>query len=63
MSEKKVYFYKPQLLSHLIGVNATIIVAGRVQARPTQYPLHRLQKVPLPRLICSVNVYYFDYSA
>ena len=29
MSEKKVYFNKPQRLTQLIGANTTVIVAGR----------------------------------
>lgn len=29
MSDKKVYFNKPQRLTQLIGANTTVIVAGR----------------------------------
>lgn len=29
MADKKVYFNKPQRLTQLIGVNTTVIVAGR----------------------------------
>ena len=47
MSEKRVYFNKPQRLTQLIGANTTILVAGWEQTVtfPTEYapptPLHQ----------------------
>lgn len=50
MSEKKVYFNKPQRLTQFIGANTTIIVAGRrigkTDSIAAPFVLRNMQRMP-----------------
>lgn len=50
MSEKKVYFNKPQRLTQLIGANTTVIVAGRrtgkTDSMAAPFVLRNMQRMP-----------------
>ncbi len=50
MSEKKVYFNKPQRLTQLIGANTTVIVAGRRTGKTDSiaapFVLRNMQRMP-----------------
>ena len=50
MSEKKIYFNKPQRLTQLIGANTTVIVAGRRTGKTDSiaapFALRNMQRMP-----------------
>lgn len=50
MSEKKIYFNKPQRLTQLIGANTTVIVAGRRTGKTDSiaapFVLRNMQRMP-----------------
>lgn len=50
MTEKKVYFNKPQRLTQLIGANTTVIIAGRRTGKTDSiaapFVLHNMQRMP-----------------
>ncbi len=50
MSEKRVYFNKPQPLTQLIGANTTVIVAGRRTGKTDSiaapFVLRNMQRMP-----------------
>ena len=50
MSEKRVYFNKPQRLTQLIGANTTILVAGRKTGKTDSIAapivLRNMQRMP-----------------
>ena len=53
MTEKKVYFNKPQRLTQLIGANSTVIVAGRRTGKTASAKTTPASNLPIAKKTCS----------